>query len=115
MFCPECGKENPDINQFCSTCGESLKNNTHIKSEYRPTLFLILWGLFIILSMYLLPIFPNQVFFGYGFTTLAKTVESISSSLVRCPEFISWIFFFGWGFSVSLIVIEVTHKKEILG
>ena len=24
MFCQKCGKENPDTNQFCGTCGESL-------------------------------------------------------------------------------------------
>ena len=27
MFCPKCGKENPDTNQFCGACGKRLSKN----------------------------------------------------------------------------------------
>jgi len=44
MFCQKCGKENPDTNQFCGNCGESLlqspKNYSH-KQSLRP----IFWGI----------------------------------------------------------------------
>jgi hypothetical protein len=43
MFCPKCGKENPDTNQFCGSCGENLlklsSNHTN-KQTMRP----IFWG-----------------------------------------------------------------------
>jgi hypothetical protein len=43
MYCQKCGKENPDTNEFCGNCGESLlkspTNYAH-KQFMRP----ILWG-----------------------------------------------------------------------
>jgi len=36
MICPKCGKENPDTNQYCGKCGESLKNYTP-RSSTKPT------------------------------------------------------------------------------
>jgi hypothetical protein len=36
MFCPKCGKENPDTNQYCGKCGESLKIYTQ-RSSVKPT------------------------------------------------------------------------------
>jgi hypothetical protein len=33
MFCPKCGKENPDTNQYCGKCGGSLKIYTQQSSE----------------------------------------------------------------------------------
>jgi hypothetical protein len=33
VFCPKCGKENPDTNQYCGKCGESLKIYTQRLSE----------------------------------------------------------------------------------
>ena len=32
MFCPRCGKENHDTNQYCGNCGESLKFYTQRSS-----------------------------------------------------------------------------------
>ena len=26
MYCPQCGKENPDDARFCGSCGASLEN-----------------------------------------------------------------------------------------
>ena len=33
MFCPKCGKENPDTNQFCGVCGENLIKTPPIQKE----------------------------------------------------------------------------------
>lgn len=44
MFCPKCGKDNPDINEFCGACGESLKNKVRVKSQ-NTTMRPIFWGL----------------------------------------------------------------------
>ena len=91
MFCQKCGKENPDTNQFCGDCGEPLKkiiqDNTQKKTTYKPSVVLILMGLFIISAIYLLPI--SSVPFG-GTITLAKQVElcsaPFSSLLYRCSD-----------------------------
>lgn len=121
MFCPKCGKENPDTKQFCGECGVPLikrvspdtqQNNTQKKTEYAPSAGMIVIGLFIILAMYLFPL-PNQSIFG-GTFTLAKTIELCSSPfpMIRCNSTLSWIFYLGWIVGVIFIVLGICNKKE---
>jgi predicted nucleic acid-binding Zn ribbon protein len=115
MFCPKCGNENPDTNQFCGKCGESLikpsSNKTEKKWVYRPVATLIVMGVLLILAMYTIPI-P-----GYGGSvTLAKQVDvcssPLSSLLYRCPEALSWWFFGGWGMGILLIALGIFHRVK---
>lgn len=122
MFCPKCGKENPDTNQFCGGCGEGLikipSNKTQKKTVYKPIIILILFGILIILAMYLLPVVPCQsTIYGACKTTLAKTSEICGSGMPgtqSCNELISWTFFIGWGIGIILIVMGICNKKKIV-
>jgi uncharacterized membrane protein YvbJ len=64
MCCPECGTENKDTANFCLDCGKSLKkivqDNTQKNSMRSTNVKLIVIGVIIILSMYLIPIPGNN-------------------------------------------------------
>jgi hypothetical protein len=46
MFCPSCGKENPDTNQFCGVCGERISINykRDLTGKYAPEICAICKG-----------------------------------------------------------------------
>jgi len=113
MICPKCGTENKDTYHFCDRCGFYFDEPIQKTTVNKPSVALILFGLFIILAMYTLPIIPSQTLYGKSTTTLANTIQSCASPFVRCPEIISWIFFVGWGLGILLIVIGIFNKKEI--
>ena len=56
MFCPKCGKENNNQNQFCGGCGVTLihtsQNNAQIRTGYAPDAVMIIIGVLIILGLY---------------------------------------------------------------
>ena len=122
MFCPKCGKENPDDKQFCGECGSPLikrvlpdtQNNTQKKTVSSPSAGMIIVGILIILGMYLVPIVPSSSFWGNSMT-LAKTWELCTSliPIVRCSYGLPWTFYFGWIIGVVLIVMGICNKKEV--
>jgi len=67
MFCPKCGKENPDSNQFCGVCGERTSLNYEQpskKKEWRKWKFALkIIGLLSIFGGFitLLTIYANPV------------------------------------------------------
>ncbi len=112
MFCPKCGEENSDTNHFCGVCGASLIKNIQKKtSVFAPIVPLIIIGVLLILSMYLLPLFE----FGTSKITLAQTVEYCNSMRwlgANCYEASSWMFFIGWGIGLMTIAIGFFNWKK---
>jgi len=115
MFCPKCGKENPDTNQFCGICGERTSINYEEigkKKEWRKWKFalkivglLSIFGGFILL----LTIYANPVTELLGFAlTLAQLhsycgVTSFNTYGITCSG-VHDLFYFEWAIGAILVI-----------
>ena len=57
MFCPKCGKINPDDAQLCSGCNAVLKEETEEKVKKKSPWKVILAGVLVVLAIVLLIFF----------------------------------------------------------
>lgn len=119
MFCPKCGKENPDTNQFCVGCGVNLTYSSipppPQSQKYRssPDVFGIFFGLAILFSMYMLPIVPK----GKYSVTLADLAymcsNPLSQAMYGCSETGSvYVLYGGWIVALFFIIAGLFHKVE---
>lgn len=117
MFCPKCGRENPDTNQFCGVCGAPLIISPTPENPKHHGAYAIGFGLFILLTMYLMPIAPTS---EHGMITLADFASICGNpygSLVfsGCSKnswASSWIIYGGWILAIYFIVYGLTHKTD---
>jgi hypothetical protein len=76
----------------------------------KPSVVPVAFGILVIAAMYLLPIFPAGWFSSP--VTLAKISEMCSSPfpLIRCPDYIPWLFMAGWGIGIISILLGIFNK-----
>jgi hypothetical protein len=81
------------------------------KTEYKPNVILVLFGVAIILALYFLPVYKTRL----GFLTIAKTVEICSSPfpLMSCYTPYPVMFYFGLFVGIVSILAGIFNKKEI--
>ena len=109
MYCPDCGNQIPEGKQFCEHCGN--KSAAQKVTISKPNPVMIIFGIIIILVIYLIPIFQTGIF--EKSLTLAGLFNQCSSPfpLVRCPEYIPLLFFGAWVLGVIFIVLGIFNKK----
>jgi predicted nucleic acid-binding Zn ribbon protein len=115
MYCQKCGKENPDINQFCGSCGENLSKNQQpqVKKGRKKRLgklglivglLSIFFGVSIILYI---NIYPVTEIMGQGLT-LAQMDSSCQNFVVAALskgtcDIVHTEFYAGWVIAIILI------------
>jgi hypothetical protein len=112
MFCPKCGKENPDDHKCCMDCGNSLTGLQPAAPQYRysPEPWGIGMGILIIAMIYLLPVMPVLK----KYVSLAQYLILCNSSAYSCDgTVISWIFFLLWLTALFFIFVSVFNKKRV--
>jgi hypothetical protein len=116
MFCPKCGKENPDTNQFCAVCGERTSINQEqtrdesrkMKGRYSYALKIIglvsiCGGFLILLNIYANPI---TMILGQSITLAQLHTycgNAVVTSIFECSS-IHDQFYFQWGIAVILLI-----------
>ena len=106
MVCSKCGKEHPDTIQCFEVNEKTLPYNTQTERVYAPIMPLILFGIIIILAMYLLPLD------GVPLARRADLCSSPSFIFYNCPGGISWIVFLGWLAGVACIIAGMFRWKN---
>ncbi len=105
MVCPKCGKEHPATIQ-CFDVDKVPLNDTQKERVYAPIMPLILFGIIIILAMYMLPLD------GVPLARRADLCSSPSFIFYNCPGGISWIVFLGWLAGVACIIAGIFRWKN---
>ena len=121
MFCQNCGKENPDTNQFCGACGQNLftlYENQEQTKEIKDTkkrkgnFGIVLLGIFSLLIggliLFYINVFPVASILGHG-VTIAQ-MDSLCGNIVvgvlsrgACND-IHTQFVLGWIIGLVLII-----------
>jgi len=110
MYCPECGAHLTDGKDFCGNCGKRIGLKT--KTVYKPDIYSVGFGVIVILIIYTLPVTSTGLFGNY--ITTAKAAELCSSPIpvIRCTQYINWIFLVGWIVGIISILAGIFNQVK---
>jgi len=112
-FCPKCGKENFNLNQFCGNCGIDLKRAS-APPQNHPASGCVNWplmiiGVVVIVAIYVFPVIPIS---HLGSVTLSRANDLCNSIFFTCNgSYVPGLYLGLWAAGITLILFGAFTKK----